>query len=652
MKLRSQLLTTVNTTYFREEKHMANKQNKIKFLSILLSIVFLTATPIVFAEKNEISSTLKTINLSQNFSEPDVTKIGQYIDVKVEETDTNIFMQGSPDLPVFRKTYELFWDSTITDITFSHSEVKNINLSNSIKSVPVFKNINGEIIIDHNIKSVIYENNETLFPNSWYSVEKNAGLNKQGEHVLFLTLNIYPVRFNKEENMLNYITEGVFEIDYEESSIEFSDPDVYDLVIISPSIFSNNLTSLVTHKNSYGLKTNITLLEDIYDSYPGIDKTEQIKYFIKDAVENWGTKYVLLVGEMRILPIRKTDAYPWGSNHGEGILSDLYYADIYNSDYNFCSWDNNEDGVFGQIKYNWSFNTIDAEILDEVDLYPDVHVGRLACRNIEEVDLCVKKIISYETETYGEDWFKKIILAGGDTFPPGKGSAFSVFEGEITNNQVAEEMPDFEHIKLWSSKRNLNAFTFNRAINKGAGFLTYAGHGFEHGWGTYKPNALRSKMGITNSLYYTPFLQFLNNEDMLPIVFFDACLTAKLDFWVGDLASYYSVVRKFVDLMGVEINSNNHLPCFAWCFMIEEGGAIGTIGATRPAYSFVDDEGIHAGAGYLDWMFFKEYSEGDRLGEMLTNAQISYIQGRFMDYFTIEEYILLGDPSLMVGGYP
>jgi hypothetical protein len=24
----------------------------------------------------------------------------------------------------------------------------------------------------------------------------------------------------------------------------------------------------------------------------------------------------------------------------------------------------------------------------------------------------------------------------------------------------------------------------------------------------------------------------------------------------------------------------------------------------------------------------------------------------FKDYFTIEEYILLGDPSLMIGGYP
>ena len=630
-----------------------NKKNKIRFLSILISIGFLTTPTIVFAEKNEISLTFDSIYLSQNFSEPNVVKTGKYMEVDVEEANSHMFLQGSPDLPVFRKTYELSWDTNIIDINFSHSEIKTISLSGSLKSSPVFKNtIYGDITLDGSIKNVASESNDSFFPDSWYSIEKSAGLNKQGNHAFFLTLNIYPTRYNKDADILEYITEGNFEIDYEESSIEFPGPSIYDLVIISPTMFKDNLTSLVNHKNSYGLKTNLITLEEIYDVYSGIDKAEKIKYFIKDAIENWGTKYVLLVGEIRIMPIRTADAYPWGEFHGEGILSDLYYADIYYSGYGFSSWNTNEDGKFGQIKYNWSHNKIDTEIVDEVDLYPDVHVGRLACRSIDEVDLCVKKIINYETQTYGKDWFNKIILAGGDTFPTGRGSALNVFEGEITNNQVAEELPDFEHVKLWSSKRNLNAFTFNRAINRGAGFLTYAGHGFEHGWGTYKPNALRKKMGLTNPLYYTPFLQFLNNEEKLPIVFFDACLTTKLDFNLGDLASYYRTFKKLVNLMGVEINKNNHLPCFAWCFMIEEGGAIGTIGATRPAYSFVDKEGVHAGAGYLDWMFFKEYSEGDRLGEMLTNAQISYIQNRFMDYFTIEEYLLLGDPSLMVGGYP
>jgi len=35
---------------------------------------------------------------------------------------------------------------------------------------------------------------------------------------------------------------------------------------------------------------------------------------------------------------------------------------------------------------------------------------------------------------------------------------------------------------------------------------------------------------------------------------------------------------------------------------------------------------------------------------MLTLAQNDYIDNVGMDYFTIEEFILLGDPSLRVGG--
>ena len=38
-------------------------------------------------------------------------------------------------------------------------------------------------------------------------------------------------------------------------------------------------------------------------------------------------------------------------------------------------------------------------------------------------------------------------------------------------------------------------------------------------------------------------------------------------------------------------------------------------------------------------------------GEMFTGVQNAYIHNVGLDYFTIEEFILLEDPSLMVGGY-
>jgi len=432
-----------------------------------------------------------------------------------------------------------------------------------------------------------------------------------------------------------------------------STPVIYDLVIITPATFSENLQPLVEHKNNYNMKTALVTLDFIYGNFTGRDKAEQIKYFIKSAIEEWHINYVMLVGDIKKLPIRETRAYPW-HGWGDNILSDLYYADIYDENHTFCSWDANENNTFGEVSYEFERFPPKMIDIDGVDLYPDVHVGRLACTNSKEVDIVVNKIITYEENTYNQIWFKKIILAGGDTFPPSKGSPFFVYEGEITNAKVAQQLPDFEHVKLWSSKRNLNAFTFNRAISKGAGFVSYAGHGFEHGWGTYRPNALREKMGITHPLYYTPFVKYLKNQDRLPIIFFDACLTAKLDFNITDLGRYYPRLPNLLNILTGKIyDPSEFFPCFAWSFIAKEnGGAVATIGATRPAYTFVDRDGVYAGAGYLDVSFFRAYEEGVTVGEMLTQAQIDYLDNVGKDYFTIEEYLLLGDPSLMVGGYP
>lgn len=432
-----------------------------------------------------------------------------------------------------------------------------------------------------------------------------------------------------------------------------STPVMCDLVVIAYPDFSENLQPLVDHKNSYNMKTTLVTLDFIYDNFSGRDKAEQIKYFIKYAIEKWEISYVLLVGDIKKLPIRETYAYPW-HGWGNNILSDLYYADIYDENLSFCSWDANENNTFGEVSYEFERFPPKMIDIDGVDLYPDVHVGRLACTNNEEVKIVVDKIVTYEKNTYNQIWFKKIILAGGDTFPPGKGSLPFIYEGEITNTKVAQQLPDFEHIKLWSSKRNLNAFSFNRAISKGAGFVSYAGHGFEHGWGTYRPNALREKMGITHPLYFTPFVRYLKNQDRLPIIFFDACLTAKLDFNITDLARYYPKLPSLLTFLTKKTyDPSEFFTCFAWSFLIKKnGGAVATIGATRPAYTFVDRDGVYAGAGYLDVSFFRAYKEGVTVGEMLTQAQIDYLDYVGKDYFTIEEYLLLGDPSLMVGGYP
>ena len=590
------------------------------------------------ADTNSLS-TAETITFVQQFSKPEIIDNNEFVEITVEQAHSVLIDEEKPMMPVFSKTYEFPLGTKITDVTFTLSDIKTIQLEKQVNPVPKKQQIGSKTVDPENtIDQKVYTSSNP-YPDTWYKYTTGAGLNKDNDHVLFLSLHIYPTRYIPCKNSLQYTKQVAICITYEAAEIIPTSADTYDLVIIAPADFSQNLQPLVTHKNSYGMDTHFITLQDIYDGYDGRDNPEKIKYFIKHAIDEWDTHYVLLVGDVQTLPIRNTYASWWEPD----VLSDLYYSDVYDSEYQFCSWDANQNDRFGEIDH-------EGYDLDGVDLYADVHIGRLACTDETELNIVINKIITYESETYGTDWFKQIILAGGDTFPPFyHGADEDVFEGEITNTYVAQNLPGFENILLWSSKNSLNALTFNRAITKGAGFLSYAGHGFEHGWGTYKPNAMDDKM----ILYYMPFLNLLRNKEKLPIVFFDACLTSKLDFNIADLDEYYPTLLQFlVKFTRLEYDTSVFYPCISWSFITKEnGGAIATIGSTRTAYTHVNEHGVFGGAGYLDVAFFKAYEEGITAGEMLTIAQNDYIDNVGRDYFTIEEFILLGDPSLMVGGY-
>ena len=287
---------------------------------------------------------------------------------------------------------------------------------------------------------------------------------------------------------------------------------------------------------------------------------------------------------------------------------------MYEEGFDFCSWDSNNDDIFGEYNFYTDVAT------DYVDLYPDINIGRLPCRTNREVSVVVNKIIMYETTTYGQGWFNRLILMGGDTFP-----RWGVYEGEVVTYHVEQVMQGFESIRLWASQNRYSPVLINREITDGAGFVSYSGHGYEFGFGTSPPHVLE------RIEYYSLYLLGLNNGDNLPIVFFDACSTATLDY------SNYGI----------------NLPCFAWLIVKKSsGGAIASLGSTRVAYANTNERGPHAGCARLNVNFFRNYEAGSELSHMLTSAKNDYINYVWKDYVTIEQFILIGDPSLKIGGYP
>jgi hypothetical protein len=421
---------------------------------------------------------------------------------------------------------------------------------------------------------------------------------------------------------------GASGVSLSKNTMPASGAESYDLVIIAPEQFSEQLQPLVVHKNSHGVLTFVETVEDIYAKYPGVDEAEQIKYFIKEAYETFHVRYVLLVGDIDQVPIRRT-ALSWeyfGDLVVPDVLTDLYYADLFDANGSFASWDPNHDGLFSEIRmvmderpYNETF-----EIIDSVEMIPEVMVGRLPCSTIRDVKTVVQKIITYETMTSGSEWFSRLILMGGDTFP----SVGGISEGEIVTGYIASLLSDFIAVKLWTSTDTFRPLKINRELSKGAGFVSYSGHGFPYGIATseYDNPARR--------YYLLPYILGIRNKEKYPVMYFDACLTGAFDYQV----------------FGIDV------PCFAWALVKKQNtGAVACVAATRVGFGGFAGTPLIAGASCLHASFFEGYSLGVSLGEMFIQAQQAYIEDVWesiiYDPLTVQEFCLIGDPSLRVGGY-
>jgi len=407
----------------------------------------------------------------------------------------------------------------------------------------------------------------------------------------------------------------------------------YDMVIIAPEIFSETLQQLINHKNSVGIQTFLKTTEEIYTEYEGRDEAEQIKYFIYESAENLNIRYVLLVGDVDTMPIRKTEVnHIWtgsGSILVDDIITDLYYADIYDANGSFSSWDSNNDGVFSEFySYNFCEKPGEIEVIDEVDLYPDVGVGRIPCSNVDELENVINKIISYETQSFG-DWFQRVILAAEDGFPePG-------YQCEMITDLVGEALPDFTPIKLYESLNTLKARLVNREINNGAGLFLFFAHG--------------RHMAIAN--YHKLFIKGLHNGDKLPVAFIAGCLTGQLDASLHELLKEFGVLKLDRLLQFLHINTKKLQTCIAWEFLKHEnGGSIATFSSTRKG-NLVPNDPASGFGGLLITKVFESYEPNIVLSDMYKNAVISYIDESWKDYATLQMFILLGDPSLKIGGY-
>ena len=589
-----------------------------KILSMLVFTLLISSVLVINAEEESL---IEEEFVTVAFSEPTIQGEDKDITLDIEGANSYLIEPGKPVLPIYVKIFKFPFGTKIESVECIPAQTNQKVISGEIQpsAQPVqLGNINTleekNIIQDFVVKDDAVYNSKDFFPNSWYNYRVGCGLDDSCR-VIFLRVEFYPVRYSPGQNIIQYTNSVDIKIDYYEPTVQPMYTDEYDMVIIAPSEFSEKLKPLVDYKNDSGIVTKLVTLDDIYDGvyFPveGRDNQEKIKYFIKNAIEEWNILYVLLAGGANKVPIRVS--YVQDSME-YNMISDLYYADIYDSNGDFCSWDSNDNNLFGE--YNYQGRT------DYVDAYPDVYLGRLSFRDISEVTGVVNKIITYEsTGAYLKNWFSNFVVIGGDTFQ----DSSIVPEGEYLNENAIGILEDFTPDKIWATNGKLQfAVNIDNAIDNGAGFLYMTGHGTHENWASHPLNDFETWWPVAGYFYYRVELY---SNDKLPIVIIGGCSNCKF-------------------------SGEN---CFGWSFIKNpNGGGIASYGNSALGWGMTGYSCTLGLTGGMELSAFKAYDNFDAktTGELWNKAVTNYIN-EFglpynLHYKTVEEWLSFSDPSTRI----
>lgn len=259
-----------------------------------------------------------------------------------------------------------------------------------------FKDENLKLLKDNYKKSKSFANNK-LFRNG-IRVDKSESSRKYLKQSVG-NFNAVSTYSQSAENVAGLMTsEDVIEGGVVMSSVLSGGP--YEYVIITNQSMANasgpyNFQALRDHYLNKGISTTIVTTEWIYANYDGTkpsggsDNQTRIRNFIKDAYNNWETKYVLLGGDESTVPKRfmyvAVDYYGWTA-----IASDIYYSCL---DGDF---DSNQNGLYGEKKNpscHWSPYCGESDVLDN---FAEVYIGRATVDTPTELANFIRKTLSYD----------------------------------------------------------------------------------------------------------------------------------------------------------------------------------------------------------------------------------------------------------------
>jgi hypothetical protein len=148
-----------------------------------------------------------------------------------------------------------------------------------------------------------------------------------------------------------------------------------EYIIITNSTLESTFQDLATWKNNFVNGAGVYTVSWITSNYTGADNQDKIRNFIIDKYTNNGLKYVLLGGDISVVPYRGFYIYSGGYVDYD-MAADMYYSHLDGN------WNDDSDSYWAEP--------------GEEDWYAEIGVGRAPCEDTTEASNFVSKVISYE----------------------------------------------------------------------------------------------------------------------------------------------------------------------------------------------------------------------------------------------------------------
>jgi len=315
------------------------------------------------------------------------------------------------------------------------------------------------------------------------------------------------------------------------------------LLVVAPRAFHPALETFLAYKQTR-LAAEFRALEDILQSTDGVDDPEKLKRFLYAEWRGRGLGYVLLVGDVDVLPVRYMvlDRVTPAAFDYAFYPSDLYYADLAKADGSFEDWNARKEGFhagyFGEVR--GEKNKTDPINYDQVHYLPEIAVGRWPVSTPEEAGLVAAKTVDYE----------RSLSARADAAPPRAG--FVATGGWVDSRQLLDELAGklaagWRCEKLFYADAGRPAATpppdhgqVCRLLNEGVSLLIHTGHGAPDGW---------------DQCFSVGDLDRLTNATRLPVILSAGCSTACF----APLPPY----EPYVDVDGREHAGSDHGEVFS-----------------------------------------------------------------------------------------